>query len=912
MSREQQSAEGIFNAARAIPDPKERDGYLQGACGSDLAMRGRIDALLKADAEAGSFLAGGKREQVAGSGEIAAEGDPDATVAHRGSGPLRRLTETPGMQIGHYRLLERIGEGGMGEVWVAEQREPVRRKVALKIVKAGMDTREVLARFEAERQALALMDHPGVAKVFDAGATDTGRPYFVMEYVAGLPIIEYCDTTHLKISDRLALFIEVCQVVQHAHQKGIIHRDLKPSNILVTVQDGKPAPKVIDFGIAKATMGRLTDRTLYTEMGKLIGTPEYMAPEQTGTSGLDVDTRADIYSLGVILYELLTGTLPFDPKTLRNAGFDAMAKIIRELEPPKPSTRLSTLAEEAVNRRNGKTPEDIARAHDTDFRTLRRELRGDLDWITLKALEKDRTRRYESASGLAADVQRHLMQEPVIAAPPGTAYKVRKFAHRHKVGVAAGITIAGVLALGIVGMSAGLAWAVRERSEKQAVIDLMREMLGAADPYELKDPDYKVRALLDDFDARFKARPIHRPEVEAVICSTMGEAYCGLGEYDKAEKHLRTALEIRQRVFGDKTSAELAALMFDLSKTLRLTGQYDEAESLARAQLELQKRRLGEDDPEVATSMNNLAWVLWPAGKRTEAVTSFQTALEMQRRHLGEMHARTADTMSGLAFLLMRMGRPAEAEPLAKKAVEVRERLFGQDAPVYLHSLSIYAGSLHDQGRLEVAEPLYRKVIESEKRVLGEEHPEVAMILHSLSFLLQETGRSAEAEPLVREALQIRQKKLNADHPDIVNNKAQLAMILLDLRRYDEAETLARECVAAPDALPGLYKFGRGRFYSMSLLGGALSGQAATLSDSNRAAAARKFSEAEPLLIEGFEGMHVPSDTVVTRRCNHDALERIVMLYEAWDAAEPGKGYAAKAEEYRALLEAKHEDAAGK
>ncbi|MCK6483652.1 MAG: protein kinase [Phycisphaerae bacterium] len=427
----------IFLAASAMSGPA-RAAYLDRECGEDAALRREVESLLDARPDARIETGAGRRvvDDVA-----------DETQT------LPMPPDDPGGPIGPYHLLQRIGEGGFGEVWVAEQKSPVRRKVALKIVKAGMDTREVLARFEAERQALAVMDHPNVAKVFDAGATENGRPYFVMEHVPGLPITDFCDTSRLRIKDRLRLFVDICQAVQHAHQKGIIHRDLKPSNILVTLLDGRPVPKVIDFGIAKAAFGRLTERTLYTETGRLMGTPEYMAPEQAGTTGLDVDTRVDIYSLGVILYQLLTGTLPFDAQTLRGAGFDGLAKIIREQEPPKPSTRLSTLATEAVNRQNGATPESIARTHGADFRALQRELRGDLDWITLKALEKDRARRYESAAALAADVQRHLSGEPVVAAPPSAGYRARKFVRKHRGPVLAASAVMAALLVGIAGIS---------------------------------------------------------------------------------------------------------------------------------------------------------------------------------------------------------------------------------------------------------------------------------------------------------------------------------------------------------------------------------------------------------------------------------------------------------------------------
>lgn len=432
----------IFDDARKLPTG-QRDAFLDSACGSESELRAEVAQLLSDLDAAGDFLA-----------------DPTVSL---GALPAPRLT---GGLVGPYTLLERIGEGGFGEVWLAEQREP-RRRVALKIIKAGMDSGEVLTRFAVEQQALALMDHPNVAKVFDAGRTGAqspiggGRPYFVMEHAAGLPITEYCDTNRLRIRQRLELFVPICQAVQHAHTKGIIHRDLKPSNILVTLAEGRPAPKVIDFGIAKATTIPLTDRTLYTQAGRLMGTPEYMSPEQAGTSGIDVDTRTDIYSLGVILYQLLTGTLPFDPRVLRKADYSSLVNIIREQEPPRPSTRLSTLSSDAVNQHGGATPRALAQARDVDFATLQRQVRGELDWIVMKCLEKDRARRYETANGLAADVQRYLAGEPVAAAPPSRLYRLRKFARRNRAMMIAGALVATTFVLGLAGTSSGLVWALR-------------------------------------------------------------------------------------------------------------------------------------------------------------------------------------------------------------------------------------------------------------------------------------------------------------------------------------------------------------------------------------------------------------------------------------------------------------------
>jgi serine/threonine protein kinase len=419
MSDPAENEERIFADALLLPAPQRPD-FLAQACGADAALRQRVEELLAAHDSAATFM-------LTPPGAVSSGRDPASVLPE----------DRPGTRIGRYKLLQLLGEGGCGVVWMAEQEEPVRRRVALKVIKLGMDTKEVITRFEAERQALAMMDHPNIARVLDAGATDSGRPYFVMELVPGVPITKYCDQHNLPTAARLRLFAQVCHAVQHAHQKGIIHRDLKPSNVLVTFHDGEPTPKVIDFGIAKATQGRLTDRTLFTAFEQFIGTPAYMSPEQAEMSGIDVDTRSDIYSLGVLLYELLTGRPPFDPKSLVQAGLDEIRRIIREVEPPKPSTRLNTLAsadQTTTARQRGTAPSQLSIL-----------LRGDLDWIVMKALEKNPNRRYATANGLALDIQRHLQNEPVAARPPSAAYKVSRFVRRNRLAVVCAAIVAVAL-----------------------------------------------------------------------------------------------------------------------------------------------------------------------------------------------------------------------------------------------------------------------------------------------------------------------------------------------------------------------------------------------------------------------------------------------------------------------------------
>ncbi|MHC4948954.1 MAG: serine/threonine protein kinase, partial [Planctomycetota bacterium] len=546
--------------------------------------------------------------------------DPPAadapTVASRAApAPAPRLR--PGDRVGPYTIRDVLGEGGFAVVYRADQAEPVRRTVALKIIKLGMDTRQVIARFEAERQALAVMDHPNVARVLDAGATDTGRPYFVMELVAGDPITDYCDRHRLRTRERLDLFIQTCRAVQHAHQKGIIHRDIKPSNVLVTVRESDPVVKVIDFGIAKATRQQLTERTIFTEHGQFIGTPEYMSPEQAEMRALDIDTRTDIYSLGVLLYELLTATLPFDPEALRAAGYAEIQRIIREQDPPRPSTKLSSLREATTT---------IAQRHASDPKTLLRVLRGDLDWITMRCLEKDRTRRYESAGGLAADIRRHLDDEPVLAGPPSAGYRIGKFVRRHRGAVAAAGALVLVLALGVAGTTWGLLRAVAnervartEAAKAQQIAAFTQEMLAGIDPATAGDLDKTLmRMVLDEAAARIGTDLADEPEVEASIRQTIGRSYVAIGEYDRAEPHLERSRELRRTVLGDEHRATLRA-MNTLAGVHWRRGRYEDAAALQRETLEIQERVLGDEHPDTLASLSNLAGQYADLGRADEA-----------------------------------------------------------------------------------------------------------------------------------------------------------------------------------------------------------------------------------------------------------------------------------------------------
>ena len=545
-------------------------------------------------------------------------------------------------QIGPFRIIEIIGEGGMGVVYKAEQRDPVRRVVALKVIKLGMDTHDVVARFEAERQALAMMSHPNVARVFEAGVTEQGRPYFAMEYVPGIPLTDYCDQNRLTTRERLDLFISVCQAVGHAHQKGIIHRDLKPGNILVSMFDGKPIPKVIDFGIAKAANQALTQKTLFTQTGALIGTPEYMSPEQAQTSGLDVDTRTDIYSLGVILYELLTGQVPFDSQMLRKAGMDGMARIIRETEPPKPSTRLSLAGHQPAS---DSSFNEAARKRRSDPRTLLRELRGDLDWITLKAMEKDRTRRYESAGSFAEDIRHYLDNEPVAARPPSTVYRLSKLLHKHKVGVAAVASVLLALILGVIGTTVGM---MRARADRNRAVNAEKT---AIDQRKIAE---QQRALAMESEARADSTIAHLLKMK--------------GDFAGAEPMMRRSLELYRQLRGPE-HVDVAAALDDLAWLLEGTPKSADAEQAARDSLAMYQRLRGEHDPLVANAYDRLGMVLMAAHNSADAELALRHAVELYAALPSPDPAGVAAATGDLGILLQQRGDTSAAEPLLRQSL---------------------------------------------------------------------------------------------------------------------------------------------------------------------------------------------------------------------------------------------------
>jgi tetratricopeptide (TPR) repeat protein len=754
---------------------------------------------------------------------------------------------------GRYTLAELIGEGGMGIVYRASQTEPLRRPVALKLIKPGMDSRQVLARFDAERQALAMMDHPNIARVYDGGSTDAGQPFFVMELVAGAPITRYADEHHLPVRARLELFVSVCRAVQHAHQKGVIHRDLKPTNVLVAEVDGRPVPKVIDFGVAKAVEQRLTDLSL-ADTGAVVGTPAYMSPEQADPTTEDIDTRTDVYALGVMLYELLVGSPPIDARQFRRGAILEMLRMVREEEPPRPSTKLSTAADRP----------NIAANRATEPAQLARLLQGELDWVVMKALEKDRTRRYETANGLARDVQRYLADEVVEARPPSRGYRLKKFVRRNRAGVTAAGLVALALVLGFAGTVYGLREALRARdgeavarvaaqaeseralaaeaetrkraAELKLVADFQGRLLAQVDPAAAgvrltedirkrfaaalaKDgvPDDGRGAQVDAFAgqwgrvnatdtalgliddtilkpaaAAIDAQFADQPVVAAALRHVLAERYHDLGLDAAALALEERTLADRRRVLGDDHPETLLSIG-NAGAYLSALGKSKEAEQYYREALERSRRVRGEDDPETLVCVDNLGTLLREAGKPGEAEPYYREALDKRRRVLGEEHPDTLRSVDAWGLLLRDQGKLAEAEPYYREALDKRRRVLGEGHRDTINTTNNLAAVLKDQGKLDDAVVQFRGVVAARRRILGDVHPSTLNAIQNLGATLDAAGQSAEAEGLLREALATRRRVLGADHPDTLVTLGNLTVFLIGQNKLAEAEPLCRE-----------------------------------------------------------------------------------------------------------------------
>ena len=775
-----EAMQAIFDQALALP-LEARARYLDATCNGNAELRAEIEEMLESIDTANKFL-------------------HDPTV-HPQAAHAKLDDIQCGMTIGRYKLLEKVGEGASANVYMAEQLHPVRRRVAFKIIKLGMDTAEVIARFDAEKQALAMMEHPNIAKVFDAGATDTGRPYFVLELVKGIPITEYCDKNQLTPHQRLELLIPVCQAVQHAHVKGVIHRDLKPNNILVTLHDGVPVPKVIDFGIAKATESRLTDKTLFTKFHQFVGTPAYMSPEQAEMSGLDVDTRSDVYALGVLVYELITGSTPFESRDLLEAGVEAIREVLLNEEPQKPSTRLSTLGQEGLV--------VVAQHRRLQPGELNDQVRGELDWIVMKALEKDRTRRYQGAAELGQDIRRFLDNEPVTAGPPDKIYRLRKFVLKHRrPAFAAALILVSLIAGLVVAMTA---WRRAEReaaaarlqaSRADTVSQLLYSMFEGADPSENQGNQYTVRRLLDDAGHKLERQLANEPEVEYSVRQVMARAYEGLGEYLESEFHWRRAVELSRKIFGD-VSPETAAAEVRLGWTLHEMGHHEKARSSIERSLSTQESLLGESHPACLETRSFLVEVYRVGGDLTQAEKLALATLDAFEKQPNDLDNRRQWLLQTLAHIYRDQGRTEQAELIARELVSTTSERQGAENPQTLRAIHTLSQSYLDSGQLDDGERLLAKGLETARRTLGDNHPTTLELRSDRAAFHQARGQYELAGKIWEEVLASRRELLGEDHADTLRTMLHLASHYYRTARVDAAEELAENAANRSQSLLG-------------------------------------------------------------------------------------------------------------
>jgi serine/threonine protein kinase/tetratricopeptide (TPR) repeat protein len=836
-------AQTVFLAAVECDDPAGRAAVLDRECSPDAELRQWVESLLWAHDRRVRLL---DRTSIVpetddeGSPSDEAGPDSDFTVAATPT-PYGETTgdgasvfdgpapppsvEGPGARIGPYRLRRKLGEGGMGAVYLAEQERPVRRRVALKIIKPGMDTEQVIARFEAERQALAMMDHPNIAKVLDAGMADSGRPYFVMELVEGVPITAYCDEARLTPRERLELFIPVCQAIQHAHQKGVIHRDIKPTNVLVALYDGETVPKVIDFGIAKAIDQPLTERTMCTRYGTVVGTPSYMSPEQAESSAQGVDTRSDIYSLGVVLYELLTGSTPLDRARLHEADYPELLRRIREEEPPKPSTRLgasrATLAE-------------ISALRGTEPARLPKLMRGEIDWIVMKALEKDRARRYETAGGLARDIRRHLDGEAVEAGPPSVAYRLGKLARRYRAALAVAAGFAALLVLGAALSTWQAIAATRARDRAMAAEALARaaEAQARAEGVKARRSAAEARAVLGFYEDHVlaAARPEgqaggrgkdvtlreavyatepriarafrDQPTVEARVRDALGMTFRYLGDPALTIRQHERALELRTAALGPD-HADTLTTQNHLALAYQDNGRLDLAIPLYERTLAARVAALGPDHADTLITGNNLALAYRDAGLWDRAIPLFERTLADETARLGADHPDTLTTRNNLALTYRDDGQWARAIALFERTLTARAATLGPDHPDTLLTEQNLAMAYREAGLWDRAIPLFERAHAVQTARLGADHPFTLLTRNNLAPAYQAVGQVDRAIALLEQTAAGRAKKLGADHPSTLTSQNNLALAYQAAGRLDRAIALFERTLAARAAKQG-------------------------------------------------------------------------------------------------------------
>ncbi len=764
----------LFSELRGLDEASAQDALVE-RCEGDMDLQREVEELLRHDRDVSKGPLG---QALAAPRET--DGVPEA--------------------IGPYIVGKHLGAGGMGDVYLAEQQHPIRRTVALKLIRVGLETKEVVARFESERQALAMMEHPNIARAYDAGSTKDGRPYFVMEYVEGLPINEYCDQARLNTLQRLELLAQVCDGLQHAHHKAVIHRDIKPSNVLVTVADGVPIPKIIDFGVAKAAAQPLTEQTMFTEVGQLVGTPDYMSPEQATLDGGDVDTRSDIYSVGVLMYEVLVGALPFDRGELQKAGLEAVLRRIREVDPPRPSARVKT-----QNPIDGRALE----SRKTTLNRLTVELRGELDWITMKALEKDPSRRYASASEFADDLRRFLKHEPVSAGPPGFRYSASKFIRRHRVGAAfASLAALFLVTIALTNYSQSKVIAAerdRASAEAESASQLSGFLIGLfkdADPARAKGADITARDLLEVGAQKIDALD-DQPMVQAAFAEAIGGVYGTIGMFDEGRALLEDAHAYRTANRNGDQASELAyaGSGLELSTLFMKAGRPDEGLALAKESVEIHERLLGSSE-ELAASLNGYGNALWNTGDMEEAEVQHRRALEIRRKVLGPRHSAVAASLHNVASLMFLGGDLEQAERLYLESIDIAEETEGPNDFGVATSMHTLAMVYSESGRFDEAVPLEERSLAIRENVLGDKHPHVALSLTTLAEIHRGLGDPAKAEPLARRAVAIGMESWGRDVPDVWWMQRGHAAALNGLGRHDDALKVMEPLVELVKAAP--------------------------------------------------------------------------------------------------------------